>query len=286
MRIIGSSRIDDYKKATLDDSVLKALDVKPGDSVLFYKKQGDSNVCIYRAEGARVSDESDTPRRNHARGAVGKLRTMLLVSVVLMLGALGLMALKSSEVGMTFFLVAVAVWAVAMGALLGAILYSRTIDRPYDPETLVTVGGPFSKNRLAGLSRLTSDGYIVTGELYINSLFGANPGTVEVDIRFDDGRSVKAVTNRQKAVPGYSVYKLRFKESEITDGKVFVTTTYVYDGKSIVIGSEYDLGLGPGGKEIVLTEGPVTAGLEFDENLNSVAFDESLFDPVKDTEAI
>ncbi len=286
MKIIGSSRIDDYKKAILEDGVLRALNAKPGDSVLFYKKQNDSNVCIYKAEGAHVSDESDTPRRNHAREAVGKLRTMLLTSVALMFIALGILAFRSAEIGLVYFLIAVAVWAVAAGALVGAIMYSRTIDRPYESQSLVTVGGPFSKNRLTGLSRLTSDGYIITGNLFINSLFGANPKTVEVVIQFEDGRSVNAVTNCQKAVPGYSVYKLRFKENDVVDGKVFITTTYAYAGKSIVIGSEFELGIGPKGKDIILTEGAVTASMEFDESLNSVTFDDTLFDPIEDTEAI
>ena len=38
MRIIGSGKIDDYKKVAIEDSVLKAIDAKPGDSVLFYRK--------------------------------------------------------------------------------------------------------------------------------------------------------------------------------------------------------------------------------------------------------
>ena len=82
MKIIGSSKIDDYRKAVLEDSVLRAINAKPGDSVLFYKKQNDSNVCIYKAEGAQITSETDTPQRNHLRGALDKLRMILIASAV------------------------------------------------------------------------------------------------------------------------------------------------------------------------------------------------------------
>ena len=67
MKIIGSSRIDDYAKVNLEDVVLKAIDAKPGDSVLFYRNYNDDRVCVYRAEGAKITTEADAPRRRHMR---------------------------------------------------------------------------------------------------------------------------------------------------------------------------------------------------------------------------
>ena len=80
MRIIGSGKIDDYKKVTMEDSVLKAINAKPGDSVLFYRRQNEDNVCIYRTEGAKITTEADAPRRRHMREAFVRMRGMLLIA--------------------------------------------------------------------------------------------------------------------------------------------------------------------------------------------------------------
>ena len=80
MRIIGSSKIDDYKKVAIEDAVLKAIDAKPGDSVLFYRKHNDDAVCIYRAEGAKITTEADAPRRRHMREAFVRIRVMLAIA--------------------------------------------------------------------------------------------------------------------------------------------------------------------------------------------------------------
>ena len=48
VRIIGSAKIDDYRKIVLEGGVMKSLNVKPGDSLLFFKKEHDSTLSVYK----------------------------------------------------------------------------------------------------------------------------------------------------------------------------------------------------------------------------------------------
>ena len=279
MKIIGSSKIDDYKKTVLEDSVLRAINAKPGDSVLFYRRQNDSSVCIYRAEGAQMSSETDTPTRNHLKGAFDKLRMILIVSAVMAALTLAMIAINFSSLSMGFFIIMFVTGLVALAGIAASIFISQKIDAPFDSQSLVTIGGPYSKDRLTGLSKMTSDGYIISGDLYINSLFGANPLSVDVEVRLDGNESFKALVKCTKAVPGYSVYKIRFKETVATPGSFVVKTTYAYSGKSIVVLSSFLMDIPEGGQEIKVKEGNVEAKLEFDEVFNSTEFDDALFNP-------
>ncbi len=279
MKIIGSSKIDDYKKTVLEDSVLRAINAKPGDSVLFYRRQNDSSVCIYRAEGAQMSSETDTPTRNHLKGAFDKLRIILIVSAVMAALTLAMIAINFSSLSMGFFIIMFVTGLVALAGIAASIFISQKIDAPFDSQSLVTIGGPYSKDRLTGLSKMTSDGYIISGDLYINSLFGANPSSVDVEVRLDGNESFKALVKCTKAVPGYSVYKIRFKETVATPGSFVVKTTYAYSGKSIVVLSSFLMDIPEGGQEIKVKEGNVEAKLEFDEVFNSTEFDDALFNP-------
>ena len=279
MKIIGSSKIDDYKKTVLEDSVLRAINAKPGDSVLFYRRQNDSSVCIYKAEGAQMSSENDTPTRNHLKGAFDKLRMILIVSAVMAALTLAMIAINFSSLSIGFFIIMFITGLVALAGIVSCIFTSQKVDAPFDSQSLVTVGGPYSKDRLTGLSKLTSDGYIISGDLYINSLFGANPTSVDVEISLEGSESFKALVKCTKAVPGYSVYKIRFKETAATPGSFVVKTTYRYSGKSIVLFSSFLMEIPEGGQEIKVKEGNVEAKLEFDEVFNSTEFDDALFNP-------
>ena len=279
MKIIGSSKIDDYKKTVLEDSVLRAINAKPGDSVLFYRRQNDSSVCIYRAEGAQMSSEADTPTRNHLKGAFDKLRMILIISAVMAALTLAMIAISFSSLSMGFFIIMFITGLVALAGIAASIFISQKIDAPFDSQSLVTIGGPYSKDRLTGLSKMTSDGYIISGDLYINSLFGANPSSVDVEVSLDNSESFKALVKCTKAVPGYSVYKIRFKETEATPGSFVVKTTYAYSGKSIVVTSSFLMEIPEGSQEIKVKEGSVDAKLEFDEVFNSTEFDDALFNP-------
>ena len=150
MKIIGSSKIDDYKKTVLEDSVLRAINAKPGDSVLFYKKQNDSNVCIYRAEGAQISNETDTPMRNHLRGAFDRLRTILLATAVMSVLSLFVIALNFGSISVAWFAVGLIASILAIAGAVASIYISQSVDPAFDSQELVTVGGPYSQNRLPG----------------------------------------------------------------------------------------------------------------------------------------
>ena len=281
MKIIGSSKIDDYKKVTLGDRVLRDIDARPGDSVLFFTKHNDGSVCLYRADGAQVTSDVDTPRRNHLRGAFVQLRLILVITFVLM-------ALTSTLIVMNLgaFTIRAAILVCISGVLTlagiaGAIFISQAADAPYDPHSLVTVGGPYTKNRLTGLSKLTSDGYVITGELYVNTLFGANPQSVDVDINLEDSTDIKAVVITESILPGYSVYKFHFKENTPKSGDFVVNLTYRYIGKTIIVHSAFAMKAVEGGKTIPVQETGVTAELLFDETFNSTEFDEAFVEEAR-----
>lgn len=40
MKILGSGKLDDFGKVVLSEKTIRALNVKPGDSVLFYRGGG------------------------------------------------------------------------------------------------------------------------------------------------------------------------------------------------------------------------------------------------------
>lgn len=52
MKILGSSKVDDYRKVVLGEKVVKALNLKQGDSVLFYKREG-GGAAMSRCSGRK-----------------------------------------------------------------------------------------------------------------------------------------------------------------------------------------------------------------------------------------
>ena len=275
MRIIGSGKIDDYKKVAIEDSVLKAIDAKPGDSVLFYRRQNEDSVCIYRAEGAKITTEADAPRRRHMREAFVRMRTMLIIALIAVLVRISVTILNFELLGPWRFALTFAIGIVTLVCVVMSIFLSEAVDKPYDAQSLVTVGSTYSKNRLTGISRLTTDGYIATGNLYINSLFGANPSNVEVEVVLDNGEQFKGVVTEQKVVPGYSVYRVHLHEQAASSGRFTVITQYRYLGKTIIVHSHFDMIYEEGKQDISIKEGPVDADMMFDSHLNDVEFDES-----------
>ena len=242
MKIIGSSKIDDYKKTVLEDSVLKAINAKPGDSVLFYKRQNDSSVCIYRAEGAQISTETDAPVRIQNENEFARLKMVLLVGAVMAVITLALVAINFDSSDAIMSIVTLLTGVLAIAAFVAAILISQKADVPYDCQSLITVGGPYSKDRVTGIARMTSDGTVISGDLYINALFGANPSSVEAYVNVQGSSdSVKAVVETVKVVPGYSVYKVRFKEEAGTPESFVVRTIYSYTGKCAVVLSSFEV---------------------------------------------
>lgn len=275
MRIIGSSRIDDYKKLSMEDNVLRSIDAKPGDSVLFYRKENDDSVCIYRAEGATITTEADAPRRRHMREAYERVRIFLLIAAIASFIRLIITVFNYSLLGPLRFVETFGLGLLTLTLIVACMFITQIVDKPYDAQALVTVGNVYSKNRLTGISKLTTDGYIATGNLYINSLFGANPVSVEVNVMLETGVKFDAVVNEVKSVPGYCVYKVHMKEEAPSSGTFVVTAKYRYLGKIIKVYSNFEMIYAEGEKDITIREGPVEATIEFDQTLNDTEFDES-----------
>lgn len=282
MKIIGSGKIDDFKKVVLDTKVMRSLNVKPGDSVLFYRGSEDGSVSMFRAEGAHITNECDVPARNHMREGPQNIRLALLGAAALMVVLMLMIALNMKNIQSTEFIAMIVVWALALVVLVVGIFMAMKLDAPQDRQTFVTVGGPYSKNRLTGLSKLLSDGYVVTGNIYINSLFGTNPDNVEVRMEYENGVTDIALTKCVKSVSGYSVYKIRCMSENITSGKMVVVINYPYTAKRIVLKSIYDLSVKEGSSQIKIKENNVEATIEFDQTFNESVFDEALFDPTED----
>ena len=282
MRIIGSGKIDDYKKVAMEDSVLRAIDAKPGDSVLFYRRHNEDNVCIYRAEGAKITTEADAPRRRHMMEAYVRMRSILIIALVAVVIRLLITVFNFSLLGPWRFALTFAIGIVTLVCVVLAIYMSEVVDKPYDPQSLVTVGSTYSKNRLTGISRLTTDGFVATGNLYVNSLFGANPSSVDVEVVLDDGEEFKGVVTELKVVPGYSVYKVHIHEQAASSGRFTVKSTYKYLGKVIVVSSHFDMVYEEGKQDLKIKEGPVDAEMAFDQHMNDIEFDESWINPNND----
>lgn len=282
MKIIGSGKIDDFKKVALENKILRSLNVKPGDSILFYRGDENGSVSMFRAENAYISDECDSPKRRHMRDSPGKIRIALLIGIIVSVCLMVAIAMNMKSISNTSFLAILIMWIVSLFCFAVAILFSLGLDAPQERQTFVTVGGPYSKNRLTGLSKLLSDGYVVSGNIYINSLFGTNPDNVEVKLEYDNGVVDVALTKCVKSVSGYSVYKIRCMSENITSGKMIVTINYPYTGKRIVLQSVYDLEVKEGSSHIKVKESNVSAQIEFDETFNKSVFDEALFDPTDD----
>ena len=286
MRILGSGKIDDFQKIVLSDKVVKALNVKSGDSILFYRG-GDDRVEMFKAEGAHVTDEFDSSPRIHMRGLRSLLNTLLLVSIVLIVISAVLTYGSehiTAELDENFLNNLAIVTLVVAVALMVAMLVSvRLMDNNGPTERLITVGGPYTKDRLIGLTKLMSDGRIVSGSLYLNSLFGSNPESVAARIDYDDGRSDIALTKCVKSVPGYSVHKVRFQSEKLSCGSMTLDLVYRYSDKLITVRATYGLHVNnPESMMIKVKECDISAELHFDDHFQRSTFDESIFDPTDD----
>lgn len=273
MRIIGSGRIDDYKKVSLEDTVLKAIDAKPGDSILFYERHNDDSVCIYKAEGARITNEADAPRRRHMREAFVRMRLFLMITVVVVIARIVMTVFNYELLGTWRFAITIALGFLTLLFVLACINLSRVVDNPFDHQALVTIGNVYAKNRLTGVSKISTDGYIATGNMYINSLFGAKVDDVEVIVHPDGQDAFAAVTTLIKSVPGYCVYKLHIKDELPASGYMEVKTIYKYLGKRITVNSLFQITYDQESKDVVTSEGEIKASIEFDQ-LNTTVFDE------------
>ncbi|MCQ2085087.1 MAG: hypothetical protein MJZ21_02945, partial [archaeon] len=141
MKILGSGKVDDFKKVAFSDRVLSNMDVKPGDSVIFYKKAGESGVSMFRAEGSNLTSECDAPARLHLREAPAKMRMFLIGGIALTVVALAMIGLSAKDMPIYFMIGAALCGVLAIAAMAMAVVITKKIDNPADGQALVTVGG-------------------------------------------------------------------------------------------------------------------------------------------------
>ncbi len=144
VRIIGSAKIDDYRKVVLEAGVMKSLDVKPGDSLLFFKKEHDSTLSVYKAEGATVTNECDSAPVRHMKEEPKRLRTYVVGIIGLMFLMLFPVAMNLESIDMTTFIIFVVFWVLGFCVASLTFLRLGRIDAPNETQTLVTVGGPYT----------------------------------------------------------------------------------------------------------------------------------------------
>ncbi len=240
---------------------------------------------MFRAEGAHISEEFDSRPRLHMRGLRGLLYTCATVSTIFLASTFLLIwADQSHGLSPSFFPdAAYATLGISLAFAIGTILTTTRLDIREDPQKLVTVGGPYTKDRLLGLSKLVSDGKVITGNLYINSLFGVNPDVIEVMIQFEGSEPVIALTKCIKSVPGYSTHKIRVQSDGVDNGLMKLTLHFRYSDKSITVIAMYRISVNnPDSMVIHVSEESIKAEMSFDARFQRSAFDESLFDPTDD----
>ncbi len=240
---------------------------------------------MFRAEGAHISEEFDFCPKLHLRGLRGLLYTCSSVSAIfLILTFLLFWADQSNSASSKFFPdAAYATLVISLAFAIGTIITTSRLDIREDPQRLVSVGGPYTKDRLLGISKLVSDGKVITGNLYVNSLFGVNSDAIEVMIQSGDSEPVIALTKCTKAVPGYSIHKIRVQSDGVDNGLMKLTLHFRYSDKSIVVTAMYRITVRkPDSMVIHVSEISIEAEMAFDARFQRSAFDESLFDPTDD----
>ena len=127
MKILGSGKVDDFKKVAFSDRVLSNMDVKPGDSVIFYKKAGESGVSMFRAEGSNLTSECDSPARLHLREAPAKMRTFLIGGIALTVVALVMMGLSAKDMPLMFLIGGALCSILAIAAMVMGVIITKKI---------------------------------------------------------------------------------------------------------------------------------------------------------------
>lgn len=288
MKILGSGKLDDFNKVPLSEKTVKALGVKSGDSILFSKGTGHT-VQMFRAEGANLTSEADLPPadKNDNKAAVVILAITLLVmmSTIFFLFYAKIITLDLFKTLETWKIAVTILLVFAAVILLVAAIVMQFSHKVKSPEAIVSFSGPYSKKRLFGLSKMTSDGRTVTGNLYVNALFATNPSHVEARVTNASGVTEPVLVKCTKDVPGYCTYRLRIQYTDLSFGKLDVAISYIYSGKAIVVKAVLPLSTK---KEDSMTvhveEGEITAELVFGPQFQTAKFDETLFDPQEEGE--
>ena len=282
MRILGSGKIDDFQKIVLSDKVVKALNVKPGDSILFYRGSGSRQVQMQKAEGAFLTTEVDSdgfrPDRNLRIARTFMMAAMVLTVVVLFLSTM--MSKRGDSLEFDQDLIAVIVPSILLiVAIMFAMIYVNRMTFEKGAEGIVSLGGPFSKNRMIGVSKVSSDGHIATTNAYCYPLFGVLPASVSAEVVYSDGTTCTAPTLCVRDNTTLAVYRIRVPDGDLSSGTLRVIIRYNYSDKSIVSEAVYTLSTGPRGG-IRIDGEDISAEIVFGKDFQRETFDESLFDPL------
>lgn len=282
MKILGSGKIDDFQKIVLGDKVVKALNVKPGDSILFYRGNG-RQIQMQKAEGAQLTNEVEgddfRPDRN-LRIARLLLTIGIVVTVFILLISSSIFRIGESmefDQDLVKLLVPSVVLIILMifsNMLIGRI---ANVGRPH--EGIITVGGPFSRNRVIGVSKVSSDGHIVTTNAYCYPMFGVLPTSVQAEVEYRDGSTCVAPTMCTRDNPSLVVYRIRVPDGDLDTGSLKVTMKYTYSDKAIIAEAVYHLSV-VGRGNIKIESEEVTAHVDFGKDFQKETFDEALFDPL------
>ncbi|MFA6710315.1 MAG: hypothetical protein WC067_03140 [Candidatus Methanomethylophilaceae archaeon] len=287
MKLLGSSRVDDFYKVVLGKDVAKSLNVKPEDSVLFYYSDGEVMLC--KTEGAQLNEYSNTihsfNKTERSRNTILVLGTLLIVFLALIISMIVLVELFDYKLQKTSLEIILYVGFgsifVVTVLLLQACLTGLSVTNESSGRLKLWKRGPYDNNRVFGLSKLTTNGEIISGTLYVNSLFGRVPETITAKIISVDDTDIEVLNKRIKTNGNRSSYKLRAPVSdEIASGKLSITATYEYGDKSIEARITYVISDDTSkGSVIKVKESDLETKLSFGDDFQKTVFDESLFDP-------
>lgn len=288
MRILGTGKIDDFQKVVLSKKVMKALGVKSGDSILFSRYAGKGSVQMFKAEGACITSEMNSAGQrggNFPRNKVGKNTILFCVvlSFVFLLTASGIF---ETDPGFEFsykFESLVAIWVIMLFLLIIAYAdISGGSDRE-ETDTFISVIGPMGNDRIIGLSKILSDGYVASGTAYFYPMFGSNPSKISAKVEYNDGKEELVIMKCIRDSPGVSAYKMKIPQGDLLSGLLKIRTVYEYSDKAILADATYKLSCNENDKLFIsVSDAEMNVTVHFDNEFQKAKFDESLFDPLDD----
>lgn len=273
VKIIGSSRVDDNSKMTLEDDVVKALHVRPGNSVLVYRRVTDTDVKLIKAEGGNMEGKSTSenlPVDSTVKSFFLELQAALIILYVLAIYAI----LNEDNVTKPWIFVIMGIITVEIVVFIAALLVLRR-GTAYKKGRLIS----FSKN-VPFMGARSHRPVIV----FINSLFGRAPSEVTVTTERDGEKEDVSCTLAREDI-GYGEYRLAIDSKALEKGTdLEFRLKFEYSGENITVVSRFNVKR-DGIFSVNVKEGATDTDLEFDKKFNRTEFDDTLFDPSNDAQA-
>lgn len=290
MKILGTGRLDDFQKVLIPDDVMRSIGAKPGDGIIFSKVTGGSNsgptVQMFKAEGTCLSagGGGKNPWEIDRRHEKNSHSTRVLVGMGIIFSFIMFLLVANlfrdgDKIDFDIEFIEITIfWTVSIIVMIGAFVC--TVPPKYASGRLVTVRGPMGKDRLIGLSKLLSDGYITSGTVYCYQMFDSNPDTVTVTMTRADGTKEPVQIKCIRDTPGLMIFKIKVKGGDISGGSLNVRMIFKYADKAIVADARYRLTKDKeNSMSVRLEDEEITAKICFDNKFQKAEFDESLFDP-------